>query len=69
MKAKLKKEYLTALRRLPNGVIRAPYWLRERMRRLRTLPPPTVEEVRIQFAASVEQMRRMDREAMGDIVR
>jgi len=36
-------------------VIPAPAWLCERMRRVRALPPPTVEEVRQQWAASANQ--------------
>lgn len=52
---RMKCRQLIALRRGPNGVIGAPAWLRERMARLRALPPPTLEEVRIQFAASANQ--------------
>jgi len=60
------------LRRGPDGVIRAPAWLRERMRRLRERPPPTLEKVRAQFRASAEQSWRdhlRERKQMGNIVR
>lgn len=60
-----KHTYLTVLRRGPDGILRAPFWLRERMRRMRELPPPSIEEVRAQFAASA----RTRREKLGSIVR
>ena len=31
-----------------------PQWLKDRMKRLKQIPPPTLEEVRIQFEASGE---------------
>ncbi len=49
--------------------IPAPAWLVERMERLRAQPPPTVEEVRAQWAAGIEQMRRRDRESLGNAYR
>ncbi len=68
----LKSLAIQELRRGPSGVLRAPAWLRERMRRLREMPPPTIEEVQAQFAASAEQSWRdhlRERKEMGDIVR
>jgi len=48
-------------------VIPAPEWLKERMRKIKALPPPTLEEVRQQFEASanwefecVKQIREAD---------
>jgi hypothetical protein len=38
-------------------VIVAPQWLKDRMRKLRKLPVPSVEEVKAQWAASIEQQR------------
>lgn len=58
-----KTRQLLELRRGPSGVIGAPHWLRERMRKLRAMPPPTLEEVRIQFAASAHTRRDPELEA------
>jgi len=33
-------------------VLRAPYWFRERMRKVREMPPPTIEQVMRQLEAS-----------------
>jgi len=41
-------------------VIEAPDWLVERMRKVRELPPPTLEKVRQQFEASREQSFKAD---------
>jgi hypothetical protein len=35
-------------------VIGAPQWLKDRMKKLRELPPPTIEEVREQWKASAD---------------
>lgn len=35
-------------------VIGAPEWLKERMRKLRSLPPPTLEEVKTAWEASAK---------------
>jgi hypothetical protein len=40
-------------------VIGAPQWLKDRMKKLRELPPPTIEEVREQWKSSIEQQRYM----------
>ena len=34
----------------------APQWLIDRMEALKKLPPPTIEQVRAQWAASIKQM-------------
>ena len=35
-------------------IVGAPEWLKERMRKLRQRPPPSLEEVRQSFAASAD---------------
>lgn len=35
-------------------VIGAPQWLKDRMAKLRAMPPPTLEEVRSQFVAGAK---------------
>lgn len=39
------------------SILPAPQWLVDRMEALKKLPPPTLEEVRIQFAASARYER------------
>lgn len=57
-----------ALMRLPPAlpqVIAAPQWLKDRMESVRRYArehPPTIEEVRIQFAASANQRDSIQRE-------
>ena len=41
-------------------VIGAPQWLKDRMEKLKQLSPPTLEEVRAQFAASAKFAREHD---------
>lgn len=44
----------------PNRVQAAPDWLVERMDKLSIMPPATIEEVKIQLAASAAQRKLMD---------
>jgi hypothetical protein len=39
-------------------VIEAPQWLKDRMAKLRAMPPPTLEEVETQMKASAEHRKR-----------
>jgi len=53
---------------ITDGVIPAPDWLIERMRRLRELPSPTLEEVEIQFRASERARQEYDAMNMDEVL-
>lgn len=46
----------TYSQKLLEGVQPAPQWLKDQMRRLRSLPPPSLEKVRACFEASANYM-------------
>ena len=46
--------------KMKKGVIQAPNWLKKRMRELRAMPPPSIEQIKIQMEASANYNPTMD---------